>query len=588
MSLPVTKVEFGFTQSAGAYVYQDITAYVRNVSIQRGIQRENDTFQAGSCTIVLDNNLRAFDPYYTSSPFYGEVKPQASVRVTAAGQVIFVGFVDSWAYDYQIVADATATLVAYDAIARLSKAQLPAISWTSENTSNRVINVLNRAEVNWPAGQRDIAAGVITLGNDSIMDGTIAWDYLQTVAQSEGGAVFISRDGNVTFKSQAASEVPGTVTSYRYNLSLNPSVEVNANNWQGSRSSTLAYKGTWSMQGATFTEWDVLPPIAPSSLYGVLYSDAVTSWVQNTSYTFSVWVYSDAISGQAVTLTAGFKKTGGSANLDVQTQTQTLPAGAWTRFSVTVPCTKSGQTAYVSIDGLYTNIWVDALLIEASPYLDVWFDGGNAPTNTATQTFTSAWNGTANNSASTLTTVTTYNANQKNAIIVGDNGGTAIPYEQIRVVYGSETLYTNTVVNPVSGTAQTAASTMGSAYGTLTYTIDPSLTADNANALSLANYYLSIYDNPQLRFESVSFGVHALTAQQQVQVLQAGIWQAASVTYTPSAIGSAIVQYQRIVSVAHEITPETFSTTLGLAQFGSYFRLDSANFGVLDSNALGY
>lgn len=588
MGLPVTKVEFGFTQSAGAYVYQDITAYTRSVSINRGIVRETDTFQAGSCTIVLDNNARAFDPYYVSSPFYGEVKPQASVRVTSGGQIIFVGFVDSWSYDYQIVADATATLTAYDAISRLSRANLPAITWTQELSSDRVTRVLDRAEVSWSGSLRDISAGLVTLGADTVTDGTSAWDYLQTVAESEGGAVFISEDGKVAFKGQAASEVPQTTTTYRYNLNLNPSIANNTTNWVGTRVNTVAYKGTWSLQGGSFTEWDVLPPVAPSTLYGVLYSDSVTTWQANTAYTFSVWVYSDALSGQNVTLTAGFKKTGGSANLDVQAQTQFLPSGAWTRFNVTVPCTKTGQTAYLSVDGQYTNIFVDAALIEATPYLAEYFDGTFTPSNTATQTFTSAWQGTSGNSASTLTIVTTYNANQKNAIVVGDNGGTAIPYEQIRVVYGSDTLYTSTVVNPLSGTAQTVANSQGTAYGSRILTIDPSLTADNTNALALANYYLSIYDSPSLRFDSVTFGVDALSAANQVSVLGTDIWQAAQVTYTPSAIGSAITQYQRVVGVSHEITPERFLTTLNLAEFGQYFRLDSNNFGVLDTNELGY
>lgn len=586
MTLPITKVEFGFTQSAGSYVYQDITSYVRSVSVQRGLQREVDTFQAGNCTIVLDNNARAFDPYYTSSPFYGEVKPQASVRVTSAGQVIFIGFVDSWSYDYQIVADATASIIAYDAIGRLSKASLPAITWASELSSDRVTNVLNRAEVNWPVGSRDLAAGLVTLGADTSPDGTFAWDYLQQVAQSEGGAAFITGDGKVAFKSQAASETPSSVTTYRYNLCLNPNFANNNNNWNGTRVNTVAYKGTYSLQGGSFTQWDVQSPIVPDTLYGALFTDSATTWVQNTAYTFSVWVYSTA--AQSVTLTAGFKRSSGVKNIDEVTQTQTLLVNTWTRFTATVPCTVAGQTAYLSVSAPGTTVYVDAALIEASPYVAEFFDGSFTPTNTATQTFTSAWSGTSGNSTSTLTIVTTYNASQKNALIVGDNGGTAIPYEQVRVVYGSETLYTDVVVNPLSGSVGSATSSMGTAYGSLIYTVDPSLTADNVQAQELANYYLSIYDNPQLRFESVTFGVDALTGEQQAKVLGQDIWGAAQVTYTPSAVGSAISQYQRVVGVSHEITPERFLTTLNLAQFGNYFRLDSVNFGVLDTNALGY
>jgi len=111
---------------------------------------------------------------------------------------------------------------------------------------------------------------------------------------------------------------------------------------------------------------------------------------------------------------------------------------------------------------------------------------------------------------------------------------------------------------------------------------------DATNGQALANYLLDIYDNPQLRFDSISVALESLQAADQVKVLDTDIWDAASITYTPSAVGSAISAYQRIVGVNHTITPETHHTTFNLAEFGNKFRLDSANFGVLDQNVLGY
>jgi len=131
--------------------------------------------------------------------------------------------------------------------------------------------------------------------------------------QSEGGAAFITGDGKVAFKSQAASETPSSVTTYRYNLCLNPNFANNNNNWNGTRVSTVAYKGTYSLQGGSFTQWDVQSPVVPDTLYGALFTDSATTWVQNTAYTFSVWVYSTA--AQSVTLTAGFKRSSGVKTL---------------------------------------------------------------------------------------------------------------------------------------------------------------------------------------------------------------------------------------------------------------------------------
>jgi hypothetical protein len=587
MGIPVTKVEFGFTQSAGAYVYQDITSFVRSVDVSRGVSRELDQFQAGSCTVILDNNLRTFDPSYTSSPYYGEVKPQAAVRITSGNIIIFTGFVDNWSFDYQIVADATATLVAYDSISRLNKTELNAFTWSAEKSDVRVTRVLDKTEVSWPAGARQISEGTITLGADSVSTGTTAWDYIQTVAQSEGGAAFVTSAGDVAFKGQSSSLVPNSVTTYRTNLCLNPSFEGNATSWAaGTRSLTRAYSQYASLQGATFAQYNYLPPVAPETVYGVLYTDSSTTWVRNTSYTFSAWVYSTV--AQTVTLIGGFRRTGGSASLDANFQSVSVAANTWTRLSATQAPGATGMIGFLQITTLANTLYVDAVLIEASQYLNVYFDGTVKPGDTSLISYTSAWSGTTYNSTSTLTIVTTYDASVPNSIVLGDQGGTAIPYTDVAVVYASETLYNNVVVGIASGTATTTNASLGTAYGIRTYTVDPALVADVANGTALANYLLGIYDNPQLRFDSITVALEALEADEQVSVLNSDIWSAATITYTPSAIGSAISAYQRIVGVNHSITPDTHRVSFNLAEYGNKFRLDSPQLGVLDTNVLGY
>jgi hypothetical protein len=588
VSLPVTKVELAFTQSAGSYVYQDVTSYTRSVDISRGIQRETDTFQAGSCSVIFDNNARTFDPSYSASPLYGEIKPQASIKVTSGNQVIFVGFVDNWSFDYQIVADATATAVAYDSVSRLSKNLLPAITWTAEKTDVRVGRVLDRSEVAWSSTARQLSPGTISLGTDTVTDGTSAWDYIQQVAQSEGGAAFVAGNGDVVFKGEAAAEVPSQVVSYRTNLVLNPSFESNTSGWNGSRSASQAYTGSYSLQGTTFTQWDYLSPIAPDTYNGVKYTDTVSTWTQNLSYVFSCYVYSTL--AQNATLVAGFKRTSGVSRVNSKVSTVALAANTWTRLSVVAVPSLGSMGAYLSVSvlGDPTTVFVDAVQIEASPYLGAYFDGTVKPADASPNTYTSNWNGTTNNSTSTLATTTTYSASIKNSIVLGDNGGTAIPYTDVRVVYASETLYTNVNVVTSAGTVSQSNAANGTAYGIRTLTIDPSLIQDTTNGSALANYLLDIYDNPQLRFDSITMALESLQPADQVKVLNTDIWAAASITYTPSAIGSAITAYQRIVGVNHTITPEIYHTTFNLAEFGNKFRVSSNNFGVLDTNILGY
>ena len=594
--MPVTKVELAFTQtSPGVYDYQDATSYTRSVEISRGIMRETDTFQAGSCSIVFDNNKRDFDPSYSTGSFYAHIKPQASVRVTSGNQVIFVGFVDSWSFDYQIVADATATAVAYDSVSRLSKNLLPAITWTAEKTDVRVGRVLDRSEVAWSATARQISPGVISLGTDTVSDGTTAWDYIQTVAQAEGGAAFVAGNGDVVFKGEPSAEVPASAVTYRTNLCEMPSVEsatlISTNGtWTATRYSGLSKYGTFSARQTTFSD-----PTDPTggTVYGSMYYDSRSSfWKKNTTYTISAWIYNNVtptpstVTMYVSTLNKGIDFMTDFASTSV---TQTLSAG-WTRVSVTyTPKTTKPLMIFFAGTQYTTDFHVDGLLIEASPYLDEYFDGTNKPTNTSDITYTSAWNGTANLSSSQLTITTTYSSSIKNSIVLGDAGGTAIPYTDVRVVYASETLYTNVNVVATNGTTYSQSNAAnGTAYGIRTLTIDPSLVPDATNGQALANYLLDIYDNPQLRFDSISVALESLQAADQVKVLDTDIWDAASITYTPSAVGSAISAYQRIVGVNHTITPETHHTTFNLAEFGNKFRLDSVNFGHLDQNVLGY
>lgn len=68
-------VEIGFSTTAGSNLvpinstlsainWTDVSSYVRSVETQRGRSTELDTFQTGSCAVVLDNRTRIFDTEY--------------------------------------------------------------------------------------------------------------------------------------------------------------------------------------------------------------------------------------------------------------------------------------------------------------------------------------------------------------------------------------------------------------------------------------------------------------------------------------------------------------------------------------------
>jgi hypothetical protein len=574
---PVSKVEFGFTQtSAGVYTFQDITEYVRSVEVSRGLSRDLDSYSAASCSVTLDNRDRAFDPSYSSSPFYGQVKPQAAVRVTSGGELLFTGYVDSWAFDYSIVGDQTATFNALDGTTRIASAVVPPQAFSAQFAGARIASVVSSTAVGW-AGGTVLDAGQYLLDTDIVGDDVSAWDYVQQVAASDGGAAFINGSGQLVFKSGATSEYPSTRTTYRYNVCKVPGFEsATTTGWAGgARSTTVAYKGSYSYRAATTGST-------------ITYDETTGTYVTRFPYMFSFYVYT-SVAGY-IDWAAGFRTVG---VVDDRTTGSTyVSANTWTRISALSTPTIAGEDASIYLyktagDSL---VYVDAVLIEQTSALGEYFDGTYGPTDTASIDYSQAWDGTANSSTSTLTIVTTYPPNTSTNVALSDAGGTAVPYTNISVVYGSELTYNKTIilrsVTSTGGTATNAA--YGTAYGVRVYAQTDSLIGSDANAQNLANYYLGIYEEPELRVESVSVDLHAIDGDQQALILNQDLWGGADVTFTPGGVGSAISSNQKIIGIKHQIGLDTHRIEFALAANSTKFRLDSNLLGVLDQNKLGY
>jgi hypothetical protein len=64
MVAPTLKVEFSFIRDGNDYVWNDVSGYVRSVSIDRGISRELEEYSAGQCEVIFGNLNREFDPSY--------------------------------------------------------------------------------------------------------------------------------------------------------------------------------------------------------------------------------------------------------------------------------------------------------------------------------------------------------------------------------------------------------------------------------------------------------------------------------------------------------------------------------------------
>lgn len=177
----------------------DITSDVIGVSTRRGRSRWLDEIQVGTCSFTVRNLERNYDP--TGGGLYSSnIVPAKRIQINVGDTTVFDGTVEDWDLSYSLDGDATATAVASDALARLGRIKMAAHTATSQLSGARIEAVLDRSEVDFPAGQRDIDAGVTTLQADTVDEGTDVLTYLKLVSRTESGRLFAARDGVVTFR----------------------------------------------------------------------------------------------------------------------------------------------------------------------------------------------------------------------------------------------------------------------------------------------------------------------------------------------------------------------------------------------------
>lgn len=375
----------GYVLGGGSFFY-DVSAYVTQISVNRGKSRALDRYQSGVVNVQFNNRNRFFDPTFVASPFYGQIVPRRDVRITANNELVFLGTTEDWNLDYAPNGDSTATVSAADGFAFLAGQTLPAGTNPVELSGARVSRVLNSAGVDWPVGARTIDTGTATLQADSVTPADNALQYLQLIESSEPGELFVGKNGNLVF----------------------------------------------------------------------------------------------------------------------QDRNKAFPSTA-------VP-------------------------------------------------------------------------------LLTDNAA-GITYSQVRVVYGSELLFTQSEVSRKGSSTivqanDTAAQTD---YGVRTLTLDGLLQNTDAALVELATYYVSLYAQPEYRFEQVEIILSQLSLTDQNKILALDLGSTVQVQFTPNGIAPAITKFARVISIGHTASLVDHKVVLGLGTLNAtLFQLDDVAFGILDTGTLAF
>jgi hypothetical protein len=203
-------------------VIVDVSNQINRIETNRGRTALSDQFQTGSMTLRIIDQNGDFNPQNVSGPYYDLLTPMKKVQITATyGSVtypIFSGFITSYVTTYPDESGEDLAMTTIQAVDAFRLAQLAQISTVTGATAGqlsgtRVNKILD--EIDWPASQRDIDAGLTTLQADPGTNRT-ALQALFTVSESEYGAIYVDADNNFVFQDRGvtAGSIGGTPTVF--------------------------------------------------------------------------------------------------------------------------------------------------------------------------------------------------------------------------------------------------------------------------------------------------------------------------------------------------------------------------------------
>lgn len=199
------------TGTLGGTQFADLTSLVQTININRGRSRQLQEFNAGTATVSFWNKSRALDPLNTASPYWNSsanmtgIVPRLPIQILANGISIFNGVISDWNVNYDLGNNDIVYAQCADQFTVLSSTNMVEHLTTEQLSGARIEEVLNYGEVLYQ-GPKKIGTGSSTLGGTSasaaftIASGTNLLNYLQTIATSEQGYLYVAADGTLTFK----------------------------------------------------------------------------------------------------------------------------------------------------------------------------------------------------------------------------------------------------------------------------------------------------------------------------------------------------------------------------------------------------
>jgi hypothetical protein len=199
----------------GTTDWQDVTNYVKQVSINRGRQNRfrDATGQPSTAVIQIEDSDYSFSLVNEGSPYWNTTKNRlgfelnSGVRISRNGTYLFTGIITQYSQAIENPSRSLVTVNCSDALFALNNRKTPAITPVAQRSDERIIAIFDEAGLFTRPQQRDLQTGEARLGTAPIDESSSVLEYLQRINNSEQGRFFIKSDGSFAFDRRLIGEL---------------------------------------------------------------------------------------------------------------------------------------------------------------------------------------------------------------------------------------------------------------------------------------------------------------------------------------------------------------------------------------------
>ncbi len=635
LTMPAVSVQISDSGPWATPTWYDISAYCLGFNTSSGRQHELNHFESSSATITLSNNDGRFSSWgsskYGTAPTIGN---PVKITATESGTTypVYYGYISSVEYSQTSPNNYAATLKCYDGLKLLSLKFLASTKYAQQILANGATSFWRLGDAigsttaidSGPHGYNLSVQGTVNFGSSSplVLDDTSSADF------STSGL-------NSCWTTNTSAGVTGTVYSFEawVNFSSAPSamqyIWCQRNSITGGEAPTVSLFVTTSGQiglNVYDTNGNQLGYVQTATSF----ADGTWHLVQGVRNGTTIYIYVDAFAtinpGTSVTGTLstnfstpapamvligqgyqfGSNSFGGSIG-DVSVFNGIALTSTELRFDTTY-----GLQAFDQLDT--GRRFSDVLDIVGVPSAQVVADTGLttclAPTaadnlaqskvltylqqventevgymfqdpsgnfvfrNRAYATL----NSTSNSSQITLTD----NDAQGTGYIVGSSS---------KMTLDDEDVWNEIIVQAISGNPQTVENTSSQALVGLRSLsgFTRQLFVDSADSLYCAQWLASRFAEAILRVQHITLSSTTASGALLIQMLERKFIDRVTVYHKPlDGTNASLSQDYIIEGISHKVTPDEWQTTWALAPVDAktYFILDNASLGVLDTDAL--